>query len=97
LSVTTVVAVEQEERVKSREEVMNMSEAFDLCGSFRDAGELAGVSHHTVARYVAERDAGALAGGPGAGSGSSVRGCRRSGSGSSGRMAGSAPTGFSTS
>ena len=39
-----------------------MLEAFDLCGSLRDAGELAGVSHHTVARYVAERDAGELAG-----------------------------------
>jgi hypothetical protein len=39
---------------------MNMLEAFDLTGSLRDAGELAGVSHHTVARYVAARDAGAL-------------------------------------
>ena len=48
--------------MKSREEIMNMLEAFDLCGSLRDAGELAGVSHHTVARYVAERDAGELAG-----------------------------------
>ena len=47
--------------MKSREEIMNMLEAFDLCGSLRDAGELAGVSHHTVARYVAERDAGELA------------------------------------
>ena len=62
-SVTTTVAIEQEERVKSREEVMNMLEAFDLTGSLRDAGELAGVSHHTVARYVAKRDAGELAGG----------------------------------
>ena len=58
----TTVAIEQEERVKSREEIMNMLEAFDLCGSFRDAGELAGVSHHTVARYVARRDAGELFG-----------------------------------
>ncbi|MYJ13711.1 MAG: IS21 family transposase [Acidimicrobiia bacterium] len=49
--------------MKSREEVMNMLEAFDLTGSLRDAGELAGVSHHTVARYVAKRDAGELAGG----------------------------------
>ena len=57
------MAIEQEERVKSREEVMNMLEAFDLTGSLRDAGELAGVSHHTVARYVAKRDAGELAGG----------------------------------
>jgi hypothetical protein len=39
---------------------MNMLEAFDLTGSLRDAGELAGVSHHTVARYVAAREAGAL-------------------------------------
>ena len=37
-----------------------MWEAFDLTGSLRDAGELSGVSHHTVARYVAARDAGAL-------------------------------------
>ena len=48
--------------MKSREEIMNMLEAFDLTGSLRGAGELAGVSHHTVARYVAERDAGELAG-----------------------------------
>jgi transposase len=46
--------------VKSAEEIMNMLEAFDLTGSLRDAGELAGVSHHTVARYVAARDAGVL-------------------------------------
>ena len=48
--VTTTVTIEQEEQVKSREEIMNMLEAFDLTGSFRDAGELAGCSHHTVAR-----------------------------------------------
>ena len=41
--------------MKSAEEIMNMLEAFDLTGSLRDAGELAGVSHHTVARYVAAR------------------------------------------
>ena len=46
--------------MKSREEIMNILEAFDLTGSFRDAGELAGCSHHTVARYVAMRDAGEL-------------------------------------
>src|SRR5690606_5236074 len=46
--------------VKSAEEIMNMLEAFDLPGSLRDAGELSGVSHHTVARYVAAREAGAL-------------------------------------
>ena len=39
---------------------MEILEAFDLTGSFRDAGELAGCSHHTVAHYVAKRDAGEL-------------------------------------
>jgi transposase len=52
--------------VKSAEEIMNMLEAFDLTGSLRDAGELAGVSHHTVARYVAAREAGALSDRPAA-------------------------------
>ena len=37
---------------------MNILEAYDLTGSLRDAAELAGCSHHTVARYVAERDRG---------------------------------------
>lgn len=37
-----------------------MLEAFDLTGSLRDAAELAGCSHHTVARYVEARDAGGL-------------------------------------
>jgi transposase len=54
------VTIEQEEQVKSREEIMEILEAFDLTGSFRDAGELAGCSHHTVAAYVAKRDAGEL-------------------------------------
>jgi hypothetical protein len=44
--------------VKSAEEIMEILEAFDLTGSLRDAAELTGCSHHTVARYVAERDAG---------------------------------------
>jgi transposase len=52
--------------VKSAEEIMNMLEAFDLTGSLRDAGELAGVSHHTVARYVAAREAGELSDRPAA-------------------------------
>ena len=39
---------------------MEILEAFDLTGSFRDAGELAGCSHHTVSAYVAKRDAGEL-------------------------------------
>ena len=47
--------------MKSAEEIMNMLEAFDLTGSLRDAGELAGVSHHTVGKYVTARQAGALA------------------------------------
>ncbi len=39
---------------------MNILEAYDLTGSFRDAGELAGCSHHTVARYVRAREKGRL-------------------------------------
>lgn len=46
--------------MKSAEEIMEILEAFDLTESYRDAGELAGVSHHTVARYVTARDAGRL-------------------------------------
>jgi transposase len=46
--------------VKSREEIMEILEAFDLTRSLRDAGELAGCSHHTVAHWVAKRDAGEL-------------------------------------
>ncbi len=46
------------ERVKSAEEIMNILEAYDLTGSLRDAAELAGCSHHTVARYVAGRERG---------------------------------------
>ena len=44
--------------MKSAEEIMNILEAYDLTGSLRDAAELAGCSHHTVARYVAEREQG---------------------------------------
>ena len=39
---------------------MEILEAFDLTGSFRDAGELAGCSHHTVAHWVGKRNAGEL-------------------------------------
>jgi hypothetical protein len=39
--------------VKSAEEIMEILEAYDLTGSLRDAGELAGCSHHTVKHYVA--------------------------------------------
>lgn len=46
--------------MKSREEVMEILEAFDLTGSYRDAGELARCSHHTVEDWVAKRDRGEL-------------------------------------
>lgn len=48
--------------MKSREEVMEILEAFDLTGSYRSAAELAGCSHHTVAEWVAKRDSGGLPG-----------------------------------
>ena len=47
--------------MKSAEESMEILAAYDLTGSFRAAAELAGCSHHTVARLVAERDAGGVA------------------------------------
>jgi transposase len=43
--------------VKSAEEIMNILDAYDLTRSFRDAGELAGCSHHTVKHYVDRREA----------------------------------------
>ena len=46
--------------MKSDEEIMEILEAFDLTQSFRDAGELAGCDHHTVARYVDDRQAGEI-------------------------------------
>ena len=44
--------------MKSAEESMEILAAYDLTGSLRAAAELAGCSHHTVARLVAEQDAG---------------------------------------
>jgi hypothetical protein len=44
--------------VKRPEEIMEILEAYDLTGSYRAAAELAGCDHHTVARYVAMREAG---------------------------------------
>ncbi len=41
---------------------MEILEAYDLTGAFRDAAELAGCSHHTVAAHVEARDAGRVAG-----------------------------------
>ena len=52
--------------MKSAEEIMNMLEAFDLTGSLRDAGELAGVSHHTVAGMWPPARRGALSDRPAA-------------------------------
>jgi molybdenum-dependent DNA-binding transcriptional regulator ModE len=46
--------------LKSAEEIMEILEAYDLTGSYRDAGELAGCSHHTVAGYVQAREEGRL-------------------------------------
>ncbi len=44
--------------MKSGADVMEILEAYDLTGSYRAAGGLAGCSHHTVQRYVAAREAG---------------------------------------
>ena len=46
--------------MKSAEEIMEILEAYDLTGSLRDAAELAGCSHHTVASLVAARERGEL-------------------------------------
>lgn len=48
--------------MKSAEEIMEILEAYDLTGSFRDAAELAGCSHHTVAAHVTARDTGRATG-----------------------------------
>ncbi len=50
--------------MKHDEEIMRILEAFDLTRCFRTAGELAGCDHHTVANWVARRDAGMLAATP---------------------------------
>ncbi len=42
----------------SGREIVEVLEAYDLTGSFRAAGQLCGVDHHTVKRYVAARAAG---------------------------------------
>ncbi|HSS10860.1 MAG TPA: IS21 family transposase [Acidimicrobiales bacterium] len=46
--------------MKHAEEIMHILEAFDLTNSYRDAGELTGCDHKTVAHWVARRDAGEL-------------------------------------
>ena len=50
--------------MKSDEEIMEILEAFDLTGSYRDTAELAGCSPHTVAHYVRARDEGRLSTAP---------------------------------
>src|ERR1700722_18586407 len=50
----------EEEHVKSDEEIMEILEAFDLTGSYRDDGELGGCPHHPVADHVEARAAGRL-------------------------------------
>ena len=62
--------------VKSAEEIMEILEAYDLTESYRDAGELAGCSHHTVAHYVAAREEGRLSPGRGCVPGGGVRASR---------------------
>ena len=42
--------------MKSDEEIMEILEAFDLTQSYRDAAELAGCDHHTVAHWIDRRD-----------------------------------------
>ena len=42
----------------SKEEQMEVLEAYDLTRSYRATAQLCGVDHHTVARVVAERAAG---------------------------------------
>jgi hypothetical protein len=54
----------KEGHLKIPEEIMEILEAFDLVESLRDAGELAGCSHNTVARYVELREAGKLSAEP---------------------------------
>ncbi|MER5359056.1 IS21 family transposase [Streptomyces sp. NPDC002785] len=44
--------------MKNSREIMEILEAYDLTGSYRQAAELAGCDHHTVARYVKMRAAG---------------------------------------
>ncbi len=46
--------------MKDGKQVTEILEAFDLTGSFRAAGELAGCSPNTVAEWVAKRDRGEL-------------------------------------
>ncbi len=42
--------------MRSAAEIMKTLEGFDLTGSYREAAELTGCSHHTVACYVRARE-----------------------------------------
>ena len=66
LSVLEPMTLDREDDVKDGKQVTEILEAFDLTGSFRAAGELAGCSPNTVASWVAKRDRGELGslGGP---------------------------------
>jgi Mu transposase-like protein len=55
-----LLAHPEEGWLKSAEEIMQILEAYDLTGSYRDAAELVGCSHHTVAHYVEAREEGRL-------------------------------------
>lgn len=44
--------------MKSKEQVMEIIEAYDLMGTYAGAASLLGCSHHTVERHVQARDAG---------------------------------------
>jgi hypothetical protein len=46
------VTVDQEEQVKSREEIMEILEAFDLTKSFRDAGDSIRLTQATAGKGV---------------------------------------------
>jgi hypothetical protein len=54
------VSVDGEELLKSREEIMEILEAFDLTDTLRAAADLAGCSPNTVKYWVERRDAGEL-------------------------------------
>lgn len=60
LSVLKPMTPDREDDVKDGKEVQEILEAYDLTGSFRAAGELAGCSPNTVAGWVARRDRGEL-------------------------------------
>jgi hypothetical protein len=64
--------------VKNSREIMEILEAYDLTGSYRAAAELVGCDHHTVARYVALREAGEAPVAREHGSARSTSTCRRS-------------------